>query len=107
MVTTMDVQDVAAVLLSERRRRTCKMKRLGIFITKAENKELRKLLKIAQETPVIAFSSAHALNEGGLSGQAWTRVKERTHAIALSKGLPEIRGFYGCDLESGEIVSEG
>lgn len=29
---------------------------------------------------------------------------ERTHERARAHGLPEIQGFYGCDLATGEFV---
>lgn len=80
------------------------MKRTGVFATEQEKERCMKLLKEAQETPVIAFSSKHALEEGGLSGQAWQRVKEECHSIALKHGLPEIKGFYGMTQE-GEFVT--
>lgn len=81
------------------------MKRLNVFADKKEKKELKKLLIKAQNTPVIAFSGAHAMR-GGLSADAWEMVRKRTHEIALSKGLPEIKGFYGCDLENGEFLKQ-
>jgi hypothetical protein len=67
---------------------------------------LKRELIAAQNTPVIAFNSEHALNRGGLAGEAWQALKERCHKIALKHSLPEIKGFYGCDLETGEFVSE-
>jgi len=79
------------------------MKQTNVFATDDEVKKLKELLHRAQTTPVIAFSSAHAMS-GGASGDAWQRVKERCHGAALAHGLPEIPGFYGCDLETGEFV---
>ena len=80
------------------------MKRLNVFATQVEKGECVKLLKVAQNTPVIAFSSKHALEEGGLAGQAWSTLKKYCHKIALSHGLPEIEGFYGIDGETGEFL---
>ena len=80
------------------------MRGTGIFATEKEKKLLQKELITAQNTPVIAFSSAHALNQGGLAGQAWQALKEHCHKIAIKHGLPEIEGFYGMD-EKGEFVT--
>jgi hypothetical protein len=80
------------------------MKNTGIFANKEEIEELQGLAKTAQDTPVIAFSSEHALKEGGLSGQAWKRVHEKCYKTALAHGLPEIEGYYGLTQE-GEFVT--
>jgi hypothetical protein len=74
----------------------------GIFATKEEIEEARKLAKNASETPVIAFSSAHAMR-GGLSGDAWQIAKEYCHEIAIKHGLKDFEGFYGMT-EDGEFV---
>lgn len=34
------------------------------------------------------------------------RPEKTVHAIALAHGLPEIRGFYGCDFRDGEFIRE-
>ncbi|KKK60780.1 hypothetical protein LCGC14_3020980, partial [marine sediment metagenome] len=57
----------------------------------------------ASSTPMIAFSSKHALEEGGLSGQAWKSAKELCHEMALKHGLPEVPGYYGIK-NDGEFV---
>lgn len=51
-----------------------------------------------------AFSSRHALEEGGLSGQAWKAAKELCYGFALGHGLPEIKGYYGIT-KDGEFVT--
>jgi len=68
--------------------------------------ELKGLLQTAQTTPVIALSTADAMSGRDFSSLAWNRVKERCHAVALAHGLPEIPGFYGCDLKTGEFVRD-
>ena len=83
------------------------MIRTQVFAHAPEIEELKELLARARSTPVIAFSTAHALERGGLSGEAWQALKERCQAIALAHGLEEIPGFYGCDLATGEFVREG
>ena len=80
------------------------MKKTGVFATDKEKKLLKKELKEAENTPVIAFSSYHALEEGGCAGVAWQALKEHCHKIALKHGLPEIEGFYGMD-KNGEFIS--
>lgn len=71
------------------------MNMTGVFATPEELKELQELAASARNTPVIAFSTQHALQRGGLSGDMWKLVHERTYAIALAHGLPEIQGYYG------------
>ncbi len=79
------------------------MKNTGIFATADETEQVRKAAQRAASTPVIAFSSKHALEKGGLSGEAWQSAKELCHKLALGHGLPEIIGFYGMTSE-GEFV---
>ena len=81
------------------------MNRLNVFATKKETEKMKKALIAARNTPVIAFSSEHALNRGGLAGEAHQSVAEGCHKLALAHGLPEIQGFYGLDCETGEFVS--
>ena len=81
------------------------MQRTGKFLTDEKTKEhILSLAKIAQNTPVIAFSTEHALKEGGLSGQAWNAVHEAIYRAALANGLPEITGYYGLDGGNGEFL---
>jgi hypothetical protein len=81
------------------------MRRTGIFATIEETTELKKLADEARQTPVIAFSSAHALERGGLSGEAWDLVHHTCHKYALAHGLPEIGGYYGIDCSNREFVT--
>lgn len=78
----------------------------GVRAKETEIEELKDLLSRARNTPVITLSMAQAI-AGGLSGDAQTIMLERCHEIALSHGLPEIEGFYGCDLATGEFLREG
>ncbi len=75
------------------------------FATEEEIEELKDLARKAQNTPVIAFSSSHAL-QGGLSADMDRRLMSRVHEIALTHDLPEIPGHYGIDLKTGEFVSQ-
>lgn len=39
-------------------------------------------------------------------GGVWPEPEKLTHRIALAHGLPEIRGYYGCDFRDGEFIRE-
>ena len=80
------------------------MKHTGVYATKEETDRCFEAAKRAANTPVIAFSSEHALKEGGLSGQAWKAAKELCHEAALAHGLPEVEGYYGMTRD-GEFVT--
>jgi len=65
------------------------MEYLKVFATKSEIKEM----KSAASAPYISI------------GGHWPKsAQEVCHEIALKKGLPEIHGYYGCDLRTGEFV---
>ena len=76
----------------------------GTFASPTEIEELKDLLSRARNTPVIALSVAHGIERGGFAGEARQAMLKRCHEIALAHGLPEITGFYGCDLATGEFV---
>lgn len=80
------------------------MKNTGVFATPEEKIQLLKLSEQASQTPVVAFSTDHAL-KGGMAGDAWRRAQEECHKIALAHGLPEIKGYYGLT-HDGEFVCE-
>ena len=80
------------------------MKNTGIYATDEERERAFKAVDRAAQTPVIAFSSRHALEDGGLSGQAWKSAKQLCHQFALDHGLPEIDGYYGMT-KKGEFVT--
>lgn len=62
----------------------------GVFATPDEV----KLMKDEYSLPVMMF--------GGRAPEP----EKTVHRMALSHGLPEIRGFYGCDLRDGEFIRE-
>ncbi len=37
-------------------------------------------------------------------GGMWPSPERTMHAYAIAHGLPEIRGFYGCDFRDGEFI---
>jgi hypothetical protein len=49
-----------------------------------------------------AMRGPYILGTGGVEPQSPLQV---AHACALEAGLPEIEGYYGCDLATGEFVS--
>jgi hypothetical protein len=62
----------------------------GVFATKEEI----DLMKAACNKPYIRV------------GGHWPESPEQiVHKIALRHGLPEIPGYYGCDLRTGEFVT--
>jgi hypothetical protein len=66
------------------------MKRLGVFATAEEI----ETLKGVASAPYLV-----------IGGQPPPDPAEEAHRIALAHGLPEIEGYYGCDLKTGEFVS--
>jgi hypothetical protein len=61
----------------------------GVFATETEI----KLLKDTCSQPYI------------MVGGHWPESPQKVaHKLALSHGLPEIQGYYGCDLRTGEFV---
>jgi hypothetical protein len=64
--------------------------RTGVYATDEQKERMRA----AMSAPVILV--------GGVGPRSPQQV---AHACALEQGLPEIRGYYGCDLETGEFVS--
>jgi len=65
------------------------MERLKVFATEKEIQTMKDAMKM----PYIKI------------GDYWTETpQEVCHKIALSHGLPEIKGYYGCDLITGEFV---
>lgn len=67
------------------------MKRLKIFATNEEIESIKTELSV----------SGMFLSGGTPMGNP----QKRTHEIALKHGLPEITGYYGIDLKTGEFVS--
>ena len=51
-------------------------------------------LKAAMNTPLIALNAGMPRDPLKLS-----------HSYAIEQGLPEIKGYYGCDVRTGEFVS--
>ena len=64
------------------------MKSTGKFLTADEIESVKRTMN----TPLIAIHTGMPQSP-----------KQRVHAYALAKGLPEIPGYYGASLETGEI----
>lgn len=67
------------------------MKYLNVFATKEEI----DLLKAALKIPYII-----------VGGQTSESPQKIAHRLALKHNLPEIPGYYGCDLTTGEFISD-
>lgn len=66
------------------------MKYTGVIATKEEIQQM----KDAANQPYIMI------------GGHWPESPQKVcHEIALKHGLPEIPGYYGCDLRTGEFVT--
>ncbi len=66
------------------------MKYTGVFATKDEIDAIAHAAKM----PCIVFGGHYPKSP-----------QEVAHKYALKHGLPEIIGYYGCDLRTGEFVS--
>ena len=71
----------------------------GVFATPDEIVMLKEKLAVVQKMPVIFICGVDA------SASARDTMLKACHAVALSHDLPEIAGYYGCDLETGEFVT--
>ena len=80
------------------------MKNTGVFATKDELDTLKKAATTAANTPVIALTSADALSGNDWASVAHRNVQKACHMLALEHGLPEITGYYGIRLDTGEFV---
>ncbi len=71
------------------------MKKTGVFATQDEFNDLLNLARKGwMDGDTLIVSSAV---QGIMKDQATTDAKMACHKIALSYGLPEIRGYYGID----------
>lgn len=66
------------------------MTRTKVFATPDEIESLKTALK----TPYIVV--------GGVAPENPQKI---AHRMAIAHGLPEIPGYYGCDLKTGEFVT--
>ncbi len=78
--------------------------RTGTFLETDQIAEVKAAYLQASNTPVIALSSAQALSGGDMASRAWMRFHRLLYDFALAEDLPEIQGWYGLDMESGEVL---
>lgn len=72
----------------------------GVFCTKEQFEELKKLADTAQvELPADVDKGPIAWPEG-----PWEALALKCHETALATGLPDIQGFYGID-DLGQFVT--
>jgi len=76
------------------------MRRLAVFLTEKELGEVKKLATSASKTPAIVLNGAGP----DAASMAWKSVHEKIYGYALAHGLPEIPGYYGADLATGELL---
>jgi hypothetical protein len=80
--------------------RRAKMRRTGIFATEEEREDIEVMSDRARQTPVITFN----VGNPDMVARAWSLVHKRIHMTAMSHELPEITGYYGFDIETGEFI---
>ncbi len=78
--------------------------RTGTFLNTEQIKEVGEAYRTAQNTPMIALSSAQALSGNDFASRAWKTFHRLLYDYALAEGLPEIQGWYGLDIETGEVL---
>lgn len=81
------------------------MNRSKAVVTEAERDEILELHRTAQQTPVIAFGSAHAMT-GGASADARRFMIRRIDELATSYGLEPQQGEWGFDPETRQFLSQ-
>lgn len=72
----------------------------GVFLDDAELKNVKEKVAKAQLASMTAvrFGPTYADN-------LWKELRTEIHSLALSRGLPDIEGFYGVS-NDGEFVTE-
>ena len=74
----------------------------GVFATKEEIEDLRKLANAGWMPGDVMIVTK--VMHGIVKDQKTVDARKTCHRIALSHGLPEIKGYYGIR-EDGEFVS--
>lgn len=80
------------------------MKHTGIFATPEELATLKEAATNARNTPAITFSVQDGIDGNDWASVAHRNVRKACHMLALQHGLPEVRGYYGITLDTGEFV---
>ena len=78
------------------------MKDTGVFATEEEMKDLRNLANAGWQHGEIMMVTS--VMQGIIKDQKTIDAEKTCHAIALSHGLPEIKGYYGI-AENREFVT--
>ena len=81
--------------------------RTGTFLNDEQLVEVAVMYHAAENTPVIALSSAQGLSGNDFASRAWMSFHRLLYDFALAAGLPEIEGWYGLDMKSGEVLGPG
>lgn len=78
------------------------MKYLNVFATAAEIEHIKQ----CANAPVMGFTNPAAPGPGVSPVIPFAESPvQAAHRAALAHGLPEIPGYYGIDLRTGEFVS--
>ena len=72
--------------------------------TKAEISKIKRLAKVASNTPVMAMSSEAALNGRDFATLAWEDVYTAIDRVAIRCGFKKFKQHYGINLETGELI---
>ena len=75
----------------------------GVHPNDEQAQQIKAAVTSWQNTPVIAFSTAHAL-AGGASADAREHVMRTIYDAALANGLPAFEGYYGYDPARNEFT---
>lgn len=81
--------------------------RTGMFLNTEQIAEVGEAYHTAENTPVIALTSAQGLSGRDFASNAWMRFHRLLYDFALAEGLPEIEGWYGLDMTNGEVLGPG
>jgi hypothetical protein len=93
----------------------------GVFLEEDELAVVKTLVEQASRTllsqlgpfqlnaALFAFGHENTKTILGLAGpdlasMAWKNAKDRLYKYCLAHGLPEITGYYGIDLQTGEVL---
>ena len=80
------------------------MENTGVFASTEEIEFLTKKATIARNTPAFGLSSEQVLSGKDFASMAHMDASQACHKIALNHGLPEVNGWYGIDLKTGEFL---
>lgn len=80
------------------------MEKTGVFASKEQLEEVKIIFdrRYKPREPVICFSMKQGIERENAPRDA----QKLCHKYALKNNLPEMEGYYGIDLETGEFVKK-